>query len=54
LIFDKLSDKNRKILTLEELNMPPKRKLSIEEAIEKSMFVFWQYGFFLWVRRKMI
>ena len=30
--------------------MPRKRKLSIEEAIEKSMFAFWQYGFGLGVR----
>ena len=48
--FDKLSDKNREIRTLEGLNMPRKRKLSIEEAIEKSMFAFWQYGFGLGVR----
>ena len=38
------------ISTLEGLNMPRKRKLSIEEAIEKSMFAFWQYGFGLGVR----
>jgi len=30
--------------------MPRKRKLSIEEAVEKSMFAFWQYGFGLGVR----
>ena len=48
--FDKLSDKNREIRTLEGLNMPRKRKLSVEEAIEKSMFAFWQYGFGLGVR----
>ena len=30
--------------------MPRKRKLSIEEAIEKSMLAFWQYGFGLGVR----
>ena len=50
--FDKLSDKNREIRTLEGLNMPRKRKLSVEEAIEKSMFAFWQYGFGLGVRNK--
>ena len=37
-------------VTLEGLNMPRKRKLSIEEAVEKSMFAFWQYGFGLGVR----
>lgn len=37
-------------MTLEGLNMPRKRKLSIEEAVEKSMFAFWQYGFGLGVR----
>jgi len=30
--------------------MPRKRKLSIEEAVEKSMFAFWQYGYGLGVR----
>ena len=30
--------------------MPRKRKLNIEEAVEKSMFAFWQYGFGLGVR----
>ena len=48
--FDKLSDKNREIRTLEGLNMPRERKLTIEEAIEKSMFAFWEHGFGLGVR----
>ena len=48
--FDIISDKNREIRTLEGLNMPRERKLTIEEAIEKSMFAFWEHGFGLGVR----